>query len=86
MSENYSVLVVEDNLDIAMQLVDFLAEKGFTMDFAHNGKDAINLLESERYDLVILDLITGANRGIGLAMAKQYADILNKNLLLTFRY
>lgn len=57
MSENYSVLVVEDNLDIAMQLVDFLAEKGFTMDFAHNGKDAINLLESERYDLVILDLM-----------------------------
>lgn len=57
MSENYSVLVVEDNLDIAMQLVNFLADKGFTMDFAHNGKDAINLLNSERYDLVILDLM-----------------------------
>lgn len=57
MSENYSVLVVEDNLDIAMQLVNFLADKGFTMDFAHNGKNAINLLNSERYDLVILDLM-----------------------------
>lgn len=64
MSENYSALVVEDNLDIAKQLVNFLADKGFTMDFAYNGKDAINLLNSERYDLVILDLMLPDTDGI----------------------
>lgn len=57
MSDKYSVLIVEDNVDIAMQVGDFLTNKGFTTDFAHNGKSAINLLSSEEYDMVILDLM-----------------------------
>lgn len=57
MLDKYSVLLVEDNTDIAGQLGNYLTEKGFIVDFAYDGKTALNLLAKERFDIVILDLM-----------------------------
>lgn len=64
MAVTYSVLVVEDNQDIASQLVNYLADKGFVVDFAHNGKSAMSLLDSQRFDIVILDLMLPDTDGL----------------------
>jgi DNA-binding response OmpR family regulator len=56
MAPKYAVLIVEDNQDIAIQLIDYLADKGFVLDYAADGKTAIQLLASQRFDIVILDL------------------------------
>jgi len=50
------ILVVEDDIDIAQGVAEFLEAKGFTLDFAYTGKQALSLLDSETYHLVLLDI------------------------------
>lgn len=50
------ILVVEDEHDIRALLQDVFAGE-YKLRFAKDGKIALNLIETERYDLVILDLM-----------------------------
>jgi signal transduction histidine kinase/CheY-like chemotaxis protein len=54
--EGSSVLLVEDNLVNQMVATKFLNKLGITPDIANNGQEALTLLASSRYDLVLLDL------------------------------
>ncbi len=86
MPEAYTVLIVEDNIDIAGQLGHYLCAKGFVTDFAHNGKTAINLLAKERFDIVILDLTLPDTDGLTVCQhIKQTAETNIPVLMLTAR-
>ena len=86
MIESFSVLIVEDNLDIAMQIGNFLADKGFITDFAHDGSSAINLLKEESYDIVILDLMLPDTDGLTICQyIKQNLTVNVPVLMLTAR-
>jgi two-component system response regulator TctD len=50
------ILVVEDNIDLAQWLVRTLRKQQYTVDLIDNGADADFALQSETYNLVILDL------------------------------
>ena len=50
------LLVVEDDMDIAQGLAEFLQPRGHTLDFAYTGTQAMSLLSAEVYDLILLDL------------------------------
>jgi len=50
-----SILVVEDNPMSLMIVTDLLETIGSTITSATNGKQAVNILESENFDLVIMD-------------------------------
>lgn len=52
----HSVLIVEDDPDIAMGLQDFLEFDGFKVDCAKTCRDAFLSLEQHTYDAVLLDL------------------------------
>lgn len=49
------LLVVEDNLELAMILSTWLKAQGYVVDSVHSGEDAMQLLASFAYDLLILD-------------------------------
>ncbi|ASP37277.1 DNA-binding response regulator [Bacterioplanes sanyensis] len=51
-----SILVVEDDIDIAQGIAEFLELKGHELDFAYTGKQALALLEQNTYQLVLLDI------------------------------
>jgi DNA-binding response OmpR family regulator len=51
-----SVLIVEDDRDLARNLVDFLQLRGYVVDYASDGFSAIHLIDKNDYDLVVLDL------------------------------
>lgn len=51
-----SILIVEDDVDIAQGLAEFLEAKGHKLDFAYNGKQALQLVSENAYELVLLDL------------------------------
>jgi DNA-binding response OmpR family regulator len=51
-----NILIVEDDIDIAQGLAEFLEPKGYQLDFAYHGKQAIAHLNEQRYDLVLLDV------------------------------
>lgn len=50
------LLIVEDNPHIAKQLGDFLSALHWQVDFASEGKHAVQLASAEHFDVVLLDL------------------------------
>lgn len=51
-----AILIVEDDIDIAQGIAEFLEAKSHQLDFAYNGKQALSLLEQNQYQLVLLDI------------------------------
>jgi DNA-binding response OmpR family regulator len=51
------ILVVEDNLDLADLLVMHLRDTGYTVQKAGDGRAALERLEAEPFDLLVLDLM-----------------------------
>lgn len=51
------LLIVEDQVDLAENLFEFLGEERYSLDFAADGLTALHLLATEDYDVVVLDLM-----------------------------
>ena len=58
------ILVVEDEKDAMSIYIDILTNSGFEADGATDGNKALELLEAEKYDLVLLDIIMPEMDGI----------------------
>lgn len=59
-----SILVVEDNVTLAMGLEANLQFEGYEVRVVGDGQEAVTLLGTERFDLVILDLMLPGLDGI----------------------
>jgi DNA-binding response OmpR family regulator len=57
MFDGNKILLVEDEESLAIGLKYNLTEEGFDVTWIKNGKDAIEKLNSEEYDLIILDIM-----------------------------
>lgn len=51
------ILVVEDNLELAELLRDFLQKDGFNVAIVTNGEDAVSFIKKEIVQLVVLDIM-----------------------------
>lgn len=51
-----NLLIVEDDRDLASNLIDFLEVYGYSTDYASDGVSALTLTEENTYDLIVLDL------------------------------
>ena len=58
------VLIVEDDPDIRELLAASLAQEGWTLDFADSGEAGLDLVERERPDCVVLDIMLPGVDGI----------------------
>jgi DNA-binding response OmpR family regulator len=57
MNRNAStVLIVEDNPDLAANLADYLESRGYVPDVAQDGVTALHLAVTNSYDVIVLDL------------------------------
>jgi len=50
-----TILWTDDEIDILTSHILFLEEKGYIVETANNGKDAIELVREKEFDLVFLD-------------------------------
>jgi len=50
------ILIVEDNLDIAGNLGDYLAARGHDVDYAVNGEEGLRLAVAGSFDAIVLDV------------------------------
>ncbi len=55
MTEKWSILIVDDNEDLANNLQDILHEKGYLAALAKDGASATEICERQSFDLVLLD-------------------------------
>ena len=53
----YKILIIEDNPDIVANIYAFFEPKGFELDNAHNGLSGLALATSNRYDVILLDVM-----------------------------
>lgn len=51
-----SVLLIEDDLDLAQTVIDYLQLESISCDHASNGAAGLNLLQHNYYDVLLLDL------------------------------
>jgi two-component system, chemotaxis family, chemotaxis protein CheY len=63
------ILVVEDSLPILDLLSVMLRSKGFQVEAAQDGYEALKILDGRRIDLVITDLIMPGLDGLAVARA-----------------
>ena len=54
---NKKILIVEDDLTLFQIYMDLFIEKGFDVKGAKTGQEAVALIESEKPDLIILDIM-----------------------------
>ena len=77
------LLVIEDEKDLADNIKRGLVEEGFAVDTAYNGEDGKFLIETEPYDLVILDLMLPKIDGLTLCKEIRKKGIQTPILMLT---
>lgn len=59
-----NILIVEDEVDLALGIRDALQHAGFRADVVHDGKLALEHLRKGSYDLVVLDLMLPGMNGL----------------------
>jgi len=79
------ILVIEDNLEVAHQIVEALEQELFVVDIASDGEEGWFMGDTEPYDAVILDL--GLPKLDGLSLLQKWRDNGNQVpvLILTSR-
>ncbi|MCL6555510.1 MAG: response regulator transcription factor [Burkholderiales bacterium] len=60
------LLIIEDNPDLAANLLEFLADRGHTVDVAGDGLTGLHLATVNDYDAIVLDLMLPGMDGITL--------------------
>jgi len=60
------VLLIEDNTDLAANLVDYLGGHGHAVDAAADGMAGLALAQANDYDVVVLDVVLPRLDGIGV--------------------
>jgi len=77
------ILVVEDEKSLAKALMLKLTTVGFSVKVAYDGQEAVGLLASESFDLVLLDLIMPRMDGFAVLEWMRREDKHPKVMVLT---
>ena len=79
------ILVVEDNPKLSGFLIKGLREESYAVDLAETGPDALDLVESESYDLLILDILLPLLSGLDVVKRLRSDGVQTPVLMLTAR-
>ena len=77
------ILVVEDERKVARALQDGLESEAYSVVVAHTGEDGFFLVNSEPFDLVVLDIMLPGRTGIEVLSAMRHQGLRIPVLLLT---
>lgn len=74
------LLIIEDDIEISEMIVDYLGKEGYQSSVVHDGELALRQFASDRFDLVLLDLMLP--RLNGLEVLKQMREISQVPILI----
>jgi len=60
----FSVLIVDDDIELCSLLTDFLSLEGFSVNAVHNGAQAITHVRDSNYDVIVLDIMLPGLQGL----------------------
>ena len=70
----YKLLIVEDDISIVNGLKDYLGAEGFEVENAATQEAAIQLIDANSYDLVLLDIMLLEGNGFAVCQAAKNRD------------
>ncbi|HEY9735901.1 MAG TPA: response regulator transcription factor [Trichocoleus sp.] len=70
------ILIVEDDVQLSEVLTEALTRRQYVVDVARDGSSAWDLIDSIRYDLIVLDVTLPKLNGIQLCQQLRQAEIL----------
>lgn len=81
-----SVLLIEDNRDIAEMVTSYLEDRGYQLDYAADGVTGLHLAIVNQYDVILLDLMLPGLDGLSVCRKlREEARIDTPLLMLTAR-
>ena len=80
-----NAILVEDDLDLAATIIDYLNLEGIQCDHAANGVAGLNLIQQHRYDVLILDINMPQMNGLALCQTLRQRGVDTPILMLTAR-
>jgi len=85
MSNNISVLLIEDNLDLSASVSEYLALENIQCDFAYNGETGLQLIKQGLFDVILLDINLPRMDGLAVCEQLRLSGIDTPILMLTSR-
>jgi len=82
-SDRPHVLVVDDREEMATVIADALVDHGYVAFAARSGREALEMLQSERVDAVVTDLTMPQVDGLEVLRASQRLDPSRPVILMT---
>ncbi|RJQ49846.1 MAG: sigma-54-dependent Fis family transcriptional regulator [Nitrospiraceae bacterium] len=79
----YRILVIDDESSIRELLKDFLSSKDFEVVAASNGEAGLNLLKSEKFDVLLLDLMMPGMNGLDVLREIDSEKIDTTSIMIT---
>jgi DNA-binding response OmpR family regulator len=79
------ILLIEDEESLAIGLEYNLCEEGYIVDWAKNGRDGIEKINTGNYDLIIVDLMLPYHDGFEITKLIRSRDVQMPVLILTAR-
>lgn len=79
------ILIVEDNVSLADQLIHDLKHLGYAVDWLADGRDALVQAAVEAYDLILLDLGLPGKSGLDILREWRATNMLRPVIILTAR-
>lgn len=79
------LLLVEDENSLVLTLTDLLTSEGFHVESAQDGQDALDRALTEKYDLIILDVMLPRKDGFEICRALRRRAIETPIIMLTAR-
>ncbi|URZ17148.1 response regulator transcription factor [Clostridium felsineum] len=74
--KNFKILLVEDEKQMSMFIEMELTHEGYEVEVSYEGRDALKKMESNEYDLVLLDIMIPNLNGIEvLRRARQFSSV-----------
>lgn len=61
---NYNILLADDEMALRFLLTETLADEGYNITEAEDGKEALDYIKSYKYDLIILDYMMPELTGV----------------------
>jgi DNA-binding response OmpR family regulator len=77
------ILVVEDDIDLAKAIIDYMELEDINADYAADGAVGYNLITTQRYDVVVLDLNLPKIKGLAVCERIRIQGIETPVLILT---
>ena len=66
--EQYRILIVEDDREIAAGIAIYMKNQGYQVFQAYNGQEGLKILETEEIHLAIVDVMMPVMDGITMTM------------------